>query len=184
MYHSGTCSPPVHQNWRTSPELRNKDIYMRCNTQALVLQRIRLHKEYSWFNIIHYWPSVFGIEIDFCLCFSAPSSAKACLLRTFRPQRSLGRHATCGVVVYVACLAWLVISFWAKNICLPYRFSFHVCQLGSSTKKVALPTIVCGLRPTWEVWAARKCKQVGEMSYLRRCGWELHHSAVDSASVW
>ena len=66
-----------------------------------------------------------------------------------------------------------------KNVKLHDRDSNH----GPSACRVdALTTALrCSFHPQRRKQS--KCKQVGEMSCLRRCGWELHHRAVVSASA-
>ena len=81
-----------HQNWRVSPELKNRDIYLRYYTQTLFLERIRLDKgvDVSISSISD--PQMLSSASEstsFCVSRSAPYCAETCLLRLlFRLQRS------------------------------------------------------------------------------------------------
>ena len=76
--------PPRHQNWRIFTEFRNRDIYLRYNTQIYVVGRIELDKgvHVSISSISD--PRVSSSASESTLFYassSAPSSAEACLLR-------------------------------------------------------------------------------------------------------
>ena len=67
--------PPCHQNWRISPELRNRDIYSRHYTQTLFLDRIRLDggDHISISSISDHQSSSLASELtSFCAWLSAP----------------------------------------------------------------------------------------------------------------
>ena len=114
-YHTISCyyvRPPRHQNWRTSPELKNRDINLRWYSQTLFPEGTELD------NGVHVSiSSIFDPQMSssasestsFCASSSEPSSAEACLLRILFGCEDLVQvelHcATCVVAVYFARLA-------------------------------------------------------------------------------
>ena len=63
--------PQRHQNWRVSPELRNRDIYLRYYAQTLFQERIRLDKgvDISISSISDPQMSSSASDLTFVLCF-------------------------------------------------------------------------------------------------------------------
>ena len=105
--------PPRNHNWRISPELRNRDIYLRYYTQTLFLERIGLDKGVQVSISISdpQRSSSASESTSFCASSSAPSSAEACLLRivfSYKDLVQVALHcATCTVVVNFAYLTRL-----------------------------------------------------------------------------
>ena len=116
--------PPRHQNWRISPELRNRDFYLRYYTQTLFLERIGLDKGVQVLISSIFDPQMScsaSESTSFCASASALSSAEACLLRIVFSRKDLVQVtlycATCAVVMYFACLAQLLGNFsWELQV--------------------------------------------------------------------